>query len=298
MKILVAWSGGKDSQASLIWAVNKFGADKVQAVFCDTGWENPITMLHVVDVCEQMKVRLLILRSSKYAGFEDLAIQKKRFPSTKARFCTEELKTKPMIDYILSLTDHCIIIQGIRADESAQRSRMQKQCTFFKYYFQPYGKDKQGKNKFHTYRKKDVFQWVKNYADDILRPYFNDTASTVMNNIFAAGQKPNQLYYMGRSRVGCDPCIMCRHSEIKAMVKYTPESIERLKNAELKNGRSFFPPKYIPDRFCSGVDKGGKVYPLVTDVIKYLTSNEYQPELFAEEESEKHSCMSFYGICE
>jgi tRNA(Ile)-lysidine synthase TilS/MesJ len=39
MKIIVSFSGGKDSHACLIEAVKKYGADKIEAVFCDTGWE-------------------------------------------------------------------------------------------------------------------------------------------------------------------------------------------------------------------------------------------------------------------
>lgn len=41
MKIIVSFSGGKDSQACLIQAANKYGVDKIEAVFCDTGWEHP-----------------------------------------------------------------------------------------------------------------------------------------------------------------------------------------------------------------------------------------------------------------
>lgn len=334
MRILVSWSGGKDSQASLIWAANKYGASKIEAVFCDTGWENPITYLHVVDICKQMGVKLTVVRNKKYKrGMVDLAIQKKRFPSPKARFCTERLKTMPMIDYILDIEDHCIIIQGIRSDESASRSLMKKQCTYFRYYLAPYTDNimkiralkrrvrkaiKTGKKvkasdrkkiqtlkakldkglleqKFHTYRKKEVFAWVKKWADDIIRPYFNSTGSDVMNDIINAGQKPNPLYYMGRKRVGCDPCIMCSHIEVKAAVKFTPETIQRLRAASEEVGRSFFPPNYIPKRFCTGRDKNGKKYPVLDDVLKYLENG----KMFVEEESqEAHRCMSFYGICE
>lgn len=55
-----------------------------------------------------------------------------------------------MIDYILDeVNDDVLIIQGIRAAESAKRAEMSKQCTYFKYYVQPYGKDKNGKDKYH-----------------------------------------------------------------------------------------------------------------------------------------------------
>lgn len=121
MRILVSFSGGKDSQAALIHTVEKYGCDKVEAVFCDTGWEHPWTYEHVSQVANQLHVKLTTLKSQKYDGFVDLAIKRKRFPSTKRRFCTAELKIKPMIDYVLSIDDSIIMVQGIRAKESAAR---------------------------------------------------------------------------------------------------------------------------------------------------------------------------------
>ena len=137
MIILVAYSGGKDSQASLIWAVKKYGAKNIIAVFCDTVWENPVTYAHITNTCKDLGVKLVTVMSKKYDGMEDMAIKKGRFASSKMRFCTAELKTTPMIDYVLDRKD-LIIIQGIRGDESASRSEMSKQCSFFKYYFEPY----------------------------------------------------------------------------------------------------------------------------------------------------------------
>lgn len=56
MKIIVSFSGGKDSQACLIWAVKKYGSKNVQAVFCDTGWEHSLTYKHIQDTCKLMQV--------------------------------------------------------------------------------------------------------------------------------------------------------------------------------------------------------------------------------------------------
>ena len=77
------------------------GGGNLTAVFCDTGWEHPDTYKHVNDVCLQMGVRLITLKL-KY-DFVSLAVHKKRFPSTNARFCTSELKMKPMIDRTMVL---------------------------------------------------------------------------------------------------------------------------------------------------------------------------------------------------
>lgn len=124
MKILVQFSGGKDSQACLIKAVNDYGKGKVTAVFCDTGWEHADTYTHIYNVCGQLGVELVTLKSKKYKDFVDMSIKKGRFPSTRARFCTSELKVIPMIDYILSQDDSFIIIQGIRANESKSKRHM------------------------------------------------------------------------------------------------------------------------------------------------------------------------------
>lgn len=64
------------------------GGGNLTAVFCDTGWEHPDTYKHVNDVCLQMGVRLITLKS-KY-DFVSLAVHKKRFedqclPQSKRR---------------------------------------------------------------------------------------------------------------------------------------------------------------------------------------------------------------------
>jgi len=235
MKILVPFSGGKDSQATLLFAIEKYGKSKVTAVFCDTKWEHDITYKHIDYVIEKADVEFVNLVSKKYDGMVDLAVKKQRFPSTKSKFCTTELKVVPMIDYILEQTEHLLILQGIRSDESESRAKMDVQCRFFKYYFEPYqtntmiveslsSKEKLslvlktkldkaiqrlsiGKEdkKFHTYRKKEVFAWCKLYVDDIFRPFFNSTADEVLSFSLNKGFDVNPLYFKGFSRVGCLP---------------------------------------------------------------------------------------------
>lgn len=299
MKILVAYSGGKDSQASLIWALQNYDKKLITAVFCDTGWEHEVTYKHIQDTINILKVPLITLKSKKYDGFIDLAKKKGRFPSTKAKFCTEELKVKPMIDFILDeCNDNVTIIQGIRADESKNRNQMKRDCTYFKYYFESYGIDKKGKPKFHTYRKKEVIKFREKYNDDVLRPIIDWTADQVMSYIFENGMLPNPLYKQGNSRVGCYPCIMCRQADIRQMIKHNPDYVTRLENAEKEIGRTFFSPGYIPERYCSGVDtKTGKKLATVTNVVNYMKMKKETVNMFEEEEDVK-SCMSIYNICE
>lgn len=281
MKIVVSFSGGKDSQACLIWAVEKYGAKNVQAVFCDTGWEHELTYKHIKDTCSLMQVELITLKPE--LDFVELAKKKGRFPSTMARFCTVELKIKPMIDWITSQDESLIIIQGIRAKESLARSKMVEECSYFKEYF-----DSKVKG---LYAKKKVLGWCRSHDASVLRPIFNWTAQEVINYILNNDQQPCELYRMGSSRVGCYPCIMARHAEAKIILNDS-YGFAKLKEAEAGVGRSFFAPGYIPERFYEG-----REFPLVEDVRDYLNKNEIgMQRLFEDDEI---SCMSMYhGLCE
>lgn len=173
MKVIVTFSGGKDSIASLLWVRNNLTKDFI-AVFCDTGWEHPLTYQYIEEIREKLKLNLVVLKSKKFDGMVDLVKKKSRWPSSQRRFCTSELKTIPMIDYILDeVNDDVLIIQGIRAAESSKRAEMSKQCTYFKYYVQPYGKDKNGKDKFHTYRRKDVLAFREKMRMTYCVPFSN-----------------------------------------------------------------------------------------------------------------------------
>lgn len=289
MKVIVQFSGGKDSQACLIWAVKKYGKERITAVFCDTGWEHKITYKHIEDVCKILDVNLIILRNNKYKDFVDMSIKKTRFPSTTRRFCTSELKIIPMVDYILSQDENFIIIQGIRSSESARRANLEVECSYFKEYF-----NEEVKNLYH---KRAVKEWCKTHDASVLRPIFNWSSQDVIDYILENEQQPNPLYKRGFSRVGCFPCVMCRKREVQLISKDEWASKRLLKaEQEMKEktdrGSSFFSPGYIPKRFCSN-----GLYPSVPEVFKYVNRNDVEEDIF--EPDEGYSCMSLYhGLCE
>jgi len=330
IKRVVGLSGGKDGQATLIWACEKFGPEKVTAVFCDVKWDHEITYKHIDYLIEQLGCEFVNLTSHKFDGMVGMVDLKKRFPSTTRRFCTTHLKVEPMIDYILSLDSHVIIYQGIRADESAERSLMESQCAYFKYYFEPYETNSKivtrfsampklnkvqaaklekakvrlakGKEdaKFHTYRKADVFAFCAQYADDVERPFFNATANEVIYYSLNKGFSINPLYFLGVSRIGCFPCVMATIEEMDIIRLNYPEVIEKIRDAERKTGSSFFGPGYIPARYHTGkvmTKKGLKTFPYIDDVIRYLQDRKATGDLFAND-PEVNGCKSVYAICE
>lgn len=302
MKYLVTFSGGKDSLATIIWA--KKNLENFDVVFCDTGWESPKTYAHIKEVEAWIGKSFITLKSSKFEGLIDLFVKKKRAASTKARFCTEELKSIPMIDYVLTLNDDVTIIQGVRNEESESRRMLKMHDEYFKFYFEPYGytvakEGKPAKPKYHTHNKKNVISFVDKFTVDVLRPIIKMSAAEVFEYIFASGIKANPLYYEGFSRVGCFPCIMCTLSEIRLIAENYKERIDEIRAFEKQIGRTFFPPDYIPKKFCSfrTITKKGKVVmcPTIDDVIKYVMDDPNQLRMY---EKPQPGCVSVYNICE
>jgi 3'-phosphoadenosine 5'-phosphosulfate sulfotransferase (PAPS reductase)/FAD synthetase len=267
MKHIVCFSGGKDSTALVLWA--KENLPEFTAVFCDTGWEHPITYAYVEEINQSLLAgELVVLKSEKYpGGFVQLSVERKRVPSAMARFCTQELKVFPMIAWLKLQDDECTVYQGIRAEESPSRAAMLER------------------------------QWSDDYDAWVERPLLRWPVAQVFELMQRRGVKPNPLYLMGAGRVGCFPCIMVNFRELRAVRSY-PDLWEflklRLRDLERRVGRSFWSPDDIPERFHSGRDKNGKSFCWAEDVFRYLESvDEDQLPLL-----QPRSCMSVYNLCE
>ncbi len=262
-KNIISFSGGKDSTALILWA--KENLNDYEVVFCDTGWEHPMTYEYIAYINKVLlSEKLIIIKSNKYNSFLDLSIKKKRFPSIMARFCTEELKIKPIKNYIQKYLPNVNIYVGVRADESRSRAFLSERA------------------------------YADVYKCDMVRPLLKYSAQDCFDLLKKHGIKPNPLYKFGMKRVGCMPCIMVSKGELKNIIRKFPNVIENLKSAENEVKRTFFPPKYIPDRFCSKIVSPSKKIPTCEDVIRYVSEDENQLRLIEDSET----CMSYYAICE
>ncbi len=263
MKTLLSFSGGKDSTALLLYAKEQGVLELADVVYCDTGWENPITYEYIQYVGDALGKQIITLQPE--LGFVEMAKKKKRFPSSQARFCTEELKLKPMKKYIEQFLPDCEIWVGVRAEESQSRAKLPERA-------------------FADY-----------YDCDMYRPILKWSWQEVFDIMKRHGIEPNPLYKNGMKRVGCFPCIMAGHDELRNMFERYPESLQRLQDAENEVGRSFFSPGKIPDRYHTGRDpKSGMSFPRVIDVYEYLV-DPHAEKLF---EEPAEACLSYYRICE
>ena len=258
-------------------------------VFCDTGWESPITYAFIDRVNRRLLgERLIVLRSAKYDSLLDIGRQFKRFPSPRARFCTQKLKIVPMIEWILQQQCDIAVYQGIRAQESITRARMRQSDDFFSYQIShdrdPYRLVKGKWQRASTpIFQKPVMEWLESYDCSVERPFFHWKTQDVLT-LCRKHNVLNPLYDMGFSRVGCFPCIMSRKQEIRQIAQDYPSRIDMIEQAEKDAQSTFFSYYKVPPSFCKE--------PRIRDVVKWACSD-------VKEYTEGNmSCMSHYHQCE
>ena len=298
---VISISGGKDSTALWLLALEK-KTPNLKVVFADTGHEHSKTYEYIdylerelgeihrvkpdftariqnkrkyVDtkwreegIAEEIINNALSVLHPTGVPMLDLAIWKGRFPSTRARFCTTELKVIPIMEHIymplFAENKHVISWQGVRADESPARAKL------IEYEPMPEG-------------------------FDVYRPLLKWTAQDVFEMHDKYGIEPNPLYKEGMARVGCMPCINSGKLEIFEIARRYPEEIERVAEwerivakASKIGAASFFPHSDINGKSIdeyvewSKTSFGGKQYDL-----EKLIGFEDVP-----------ICSSQYGLCE
>jgi 3'-phosphoadenosine 5'-phosphosulfate sulfotransferase (PAPS reductase)/FAD synthetase len=278
----VGVSGGKDSTALLLWAVHESGypRESLRASFADTGNELDVTYDYVRMLGETV-FPITWLKPER--DFYELAKHKKRFPSTRARFCTTELKMEPSRKHVHALMDegHEVLLHtGVRGDESESRGHLQE---------------------------RDFDNW---YGLPVYRPLLRWTIDDVWA-IHARYNVPrNPLYAMGMRRVGCAPCIMSRKDEIRRIANLFPERIDLIRQAEQDAHGSnliatFFARDKVPElqRNFPITTAAGELMQVATidDVVRWSRTGRggLTGDLFADlDDDEAQACWHHSGLCE
>ena len=213
---IVSVSGGKDSQATLMWMLENYPNDDIRGVMADTKWEHPETMKHIEYLKKVLGVEIEILDT---LGFEELAVKKKMFPSRVRRFCTEYLKVRPLNAYFRELkkknpNSRIVSVNGVRASESQKRKGEGKWKTVYMFDGRPSKK------------------WMtKENSITVFQPIVGWSEADVYDYIQSRGVKMNPLYFCGATRVGCYPCIMSNKIERSMLEQW---AIDKVSNLERK----------------------------------------------------------------
>jgi len=306
---LVSVSGGKDSTAMILLTIEREVKD-VAYVFADTGNEHPEVYKYLDYLESELNIEIIRVKADftrVMAGkrrfietkwrehgvdesiiknaltvlqptgnpFLDLCMWKGRFPSTKAQFCTGELKTNPINSQVvmpmLKEFGKVRSWQGIRRAESFRRS----------------------KQKMHE--KLDLNVWA-------YRPIIEWSAEEVFYLHAKHGIKPNPLYLQGMNRVGCMPCINCRKDELAEISNRFPEVIDRLREWEelvskaAKQGSSTFFATFNGTSEASKIHYKTHGVDAAVEWSKTMRGGK-QFDLFKQGE-EMPSCSSNYGLCD
>jgi len=125
-------SGGKDSAATALWCIHESGysRDSLRFTFCNTHNEHRLTYDHILLLSARFQAwgAPAIITLEPERGFVELAKWKGRFPSRKARFCTQWLKVIPTRNDITALHEagHDVLIHsGVRRAESPDRAKVE-----------------------------------------------------------------------------------------------------------------------------------------------------------------------------
>ena len=237
---VVSLSGGKDSLATLLVALETRPHHTLHAVFADTGNEHPLTYEWIEGLRSQIPIRIETVRADtesrlahrrralpKVWGrrgideatiaraqellhptgnpFLDLCLVHGRFPAAQARWCTVELKVEPIRRHLHQVLDtgHRWVWQwlGLRRSESVDRR--------------------------HTATWVDLEEGIGCY-----RPIVGWDDRMVIEAARSYGIALNPLYSQGMRRVGCMPCIYEAKASLRNIAQRWPEVIDRIREWE------------------------------------------------------------------
>lgn len=137
--IVVAYSGGKDSSAVLKLVFNAIVrnpdlAKKVTVIYCDTKVENPILDEFVKKTLQALRKEVTSLAPGVKIRILQPALNQRYFvrvvgrgyppPTSFFRWCTKDLRIRPVQRFVSGLGPRPLVIVGTRQRESAQRDRV------------------------------------------------------------------------------------------------------------------------------------------------------------------------------
>lgn len=202
-----------------------------------------------------------------------MIVCKGRFPSTRMRFCSIELKANVLKNQVQLplLRDGVDVVswQGIRHDESKVRS-----CAVERDFAM---KDEATGAEMWNYR--PILDWTAEDCFDMMRRH---------------GIDPNPLYKMGMGRVGCMPCVNCRKAELREIANRFPAEINRIEEWE-RIGR--MAGKHSSGTFFPEANGNGSGIRAAVEWSRTARGGK-QLDIFADGEHELTTCSSKYGLCE
>lgn len=316
---VVSLSGGKDSTATLLVALELYGRENVRAVFADTGNEHESTYEYALEYLPRaLDIKVNVVRASFEdefatkranlariaAGEPESAVYGKRAfmynwtPQAAARAL--ELLHPTGVPFL----DLCMVRGGFPSRNRQYCTEYLKRNPLTEYAI---GLIDQGHfvESWQGVRadESDARRWLPAYEwrgghYAVYRPILRWNVGAVFEAHAAAGIRANPLYRQGMSRVGCMPCINAQKREIREIARRFPEHVERIAEWERlvstvcrpRSPVSFF---HLGTQGHTGQDS------TIYSVVEWskTTRGGRQYDLLANAEP-LTACASEYGLCE
>ena len=310
---VVSVSGGKDSTATLLFALETNWLDDVRAVFADTGNEHDITLEYVAYLSDRLGIHIETVRAdfSKQmaakrekllriaAGVPESEIYGTR--QFSAQWTPERAARAAELMYPTGnvYLDLCLVRGGFP-------SRKRQFCTE--------GLKREPIDLWISRLVSDGFtieQWHGVRADEsknrsllpdhewgpvisIRRPILRWGVDRVFEQHRRHGIKPNPLYQQGSARVGCMPCINSSKDDLSNIAARHPEHIEKIREYERlvsECSRNTKPATF----FHIQTQSGGRG---IDAAVKWSRTSHGGRQHDWLRSAEPEQCSSLYGLCE
>ncbi|WP_456473025.1 phosphoadenosine phosphosulfate reductase domain-containing protein [Methanocaldococcus sp.] len=188
--VMVAFSGGKDSLATLILTLKALGKN-IDVVFIDTGLEFEETLKNVEEVEKYYNIKIIRLKGEDFWE----KVKEYGIPSRDDRWCSKICKLEPLKKFIEeNYKDDVLAFVGIRKYESFSRAK--KRMIYRNTYI------KKQINALPIYHWSSLHVWIYLLKENA--PY-------------------NKLYEKGFDRIGCFICPAMEMGEMDKIKKEFPE---------------------------------------------------------------------------
>lgn len=253
VKHVISVSGGKDSTATLLLALDRCPADSIIPIFCDTGNEHEQTYEYLAyleqtlnikitrlkaDFSKQIAVKRLFIAHDQRTG-RDKAGRKLRWSNKAKRRALAVLHPSgnPFLDLCLWKGRFPSRKAQFCTEELKRNMAVEFQLSLMDAGFNVISWQGVRRDESHNRRAAKLFERSGRGLYQF-RPIVNWTASDVFSFCAQKSVQPNPLYLQGMGRVGCMPCINVNKDELREISARFPEHISRIAGWEQLVGQA------------------------------------------------------------
>lgn len=315
---VVSVSGGKDSAATLLIAIQRFGRHRVTPIFCDTGNEHDAVHAYLSYLEQALDIEIVRLK----ADFSAEIAAKRRFIANDQRVGRDKRGRKlrwtnkakrralaslyptgnPFLDLCLWKGRFPSRKAQFCTEELKRNVAVSFQLDLVDAGYTVVSWQGVRRDESLNRRNAKLFERI-GPGLFAYRPLVEWSADQVFNFCSSHGIHPNPLYLQGMSRVGCMPCINCGKEEIRQIHARFPQHLDEKREWELLVGQAskcgfstFFNKELHADNYS---DRRVHLANRLPEVIKWAKTSRggKQFDMLADM-IEPTACSSAYGLCE